>query len=114
LSKGEYKKEPSASVQVWYTYCPFYHAGNINGKPEGIEEEFKKVAAKFNYHNNRRLSRCHELSLKHPHMTFGSLTGLEYSIQRITQGINYGNQNRRIAGRPDGPARQENRPEEGL
>jgi hypothetical protein len=68
-------------------YCPVYHAGNIGDELGWIKGEFKKVAVKFDYHNNHWHSRCHELSLKHIQMTLKSLTDLEYSIQRRMQGI---------------------------
>ena len=44
----------SEGVQAWYTNCPVYHAGNVDQEIGWIEEEFKKLGARFDYFRSTR------------------------------------------------------------
>jgi ABC-type nitrate/sulfonate/bicarbonate transport system substrate-binding protein len=43
------KPEYSAGIQLWYSYCPVIHAGNVDDGLGWIKEEMKKKGAKFSY-----------------------------------------------------------------
>lgn len=57
------RKEPSAGVQAWYTYCPVYQAGNVDGDWAGKKRnsesgrggdtvEVAGIAGAMNHHSN--------------------------------------------------------------
>ncbi len=48
------KKASSAGVKAWYTHCPVFNAGNVDSELGWIEEEFKKLGAKFDYFRSVR------------------------------------------------------------
>jgi ABC-type nitrate/sulfonate/bicarbonate transport system substrate-binding protein len=43
-----------AGVQAWYTYCPVYHAGNVDAELGWINEEYKKLGARLDYFRSTR------------------------------------------------------------
>jgi ABC-type nitrate/sulfonate/bicarbonate transport system substrate-binding protein len=48
------KKASSEGVQAWYTHCPVFNAGNVDAELGWIEDEFKKLGAKFSYFRSVR------------------------------------------------------------
>lgn len=58
------RKEPYAGVQAWYTYCPVYHAGNVDGDWAGLNRN-SEGGRGGDYRGSSRHSRCHEPPLKH-------------------------------------------------
>ncbi len=45
---------PYEGVQVWYTYCPVIHAGNVDGELGWISQEYKKLGVKYSYFRSVR------------------------------------------------------------
>ncbi len=43
------KAESSSGVQLWYSYCPVIHAGNVDDGLGWIKDELKRKGAKFRY-----------------------------------------------------------------
>ena len=51
---AEQKKTSFEGVQVWYTYCPVIHTGNVDGELGWTKEEYKKLGVKYSYFRSVR------------------------------------------------------------